>query len=148
MDGEKALNYVRYRHGDSDFERAGRQQQFLRALAANTLRARTVLKLPKLVGIFDENVSTDMSEREMLALANWLRRVPRKRIEQVTVAGEPQMIDGISFVEADTAFLAELMERIEAGRSIKPMKSWGESGNISIDYGLGSMAGLSSAGPS
>lgn len=142
MDGETALNYVRYRHGDSDFGRAERQQRFLRALATNTLRARTVLKLPKLVRIFDANITTDMSNREMLALANFLRGVPRNRIELLTVAGESMMIDGISFVEPDQRFVIEMMERIEAGRSINPMKSLGESGNMSMDYGLDSPAVL------
>ncbi len=133
MDGETALNYVRYRHGDSDFGRAERQQEFLRALAANTLRARTVFKLPRIIEILDENVSTDLSEREMLALGNWLRKLPKDRLETITLAGESKMIRGVSFVEPDPLFLAELMERIEDGRPLGPMKSIDESGKMSME---------------
>ncbi len=133
MDGETALNYVRYRHGDSDFGRAERQQEFLRALAANALQARTVLKLPRIIEILDENVSTDLSEREMLTLGNWLRKLPSDRLETVTLAGESRMIGGVSFVESDPLFLAELMERIEEGRSLEPMKSTDESGKMSME---------------
>ncbi len=133
MDGETALNYVRYRHGDSDFSRTERQQAFLRALAANTLQARTIFKLPRLINIFDEHVSTDLSEREMIALGNWLRELPRNRLETVTLMGASTMIGGISFVEPDRLFLAEVMARIDAGRSLKPMKSMDESGKMSME---------------
>lgn len=146
MDGETALNYVRYRHGDSDFNRAGRQQEFLKALAANAFRPRTVLKLPKLVGILNENVGTDMSDRDMLGLANFLRNLPKTRMDSITLAGESTMIGGISFVEPDPVFLVELMERVEAGRSLKSMKSWDESDKMSMDFKPGQVVVLNGSG--
>jgi LCP family protein required for cell wall assembly len=140
MNGDQALNYVRYRHGDSDFNRAERQQEFLRALAANTLQARTVLKLPKLIDILHRNVSTDMSKSEMIELGTFLRQLPKNRIESITVTGECKDIEGISYVEADPEFLMELMERVDKGQSLAPMKSQSESDKMSMKNDPGSIA--------
>ena len=132
MNGEVALNYVRYRHGDSDFERAGRQQNFLRALAANTFRVKSIFKLPTLIGILDENVSTDLTKRRMLSLGGFMRRLPKDRIETITLPGRPTMIGGISYVEPDRAAANVIMDAIEAGRPLRKMKSLLESGKMSL----------------
>jgi polyisoprenyl-teichoic acid--peptidoglycan teichoic acid transferase len=133
MDGETALNYVRYRHGDSDFERAKRQQNFLRALAANTLTLGSVTKLPKLVEVFDGNVTTDLSKTEMLALGKFLREVPEERLETVTLAGTPRTIDEISYVELSRAFIDRLIDVVKSGRSVKSVKTGSESDKISMN---------------
>jgi LCP family protein required for cell wall assembly len=130
MNGTTALNYVRYRHGDSDFDRADRQQTFLRALAANVLTVKTIFKLPTIIGIFDENVGTDMSKRQMVSLGGFLRQLPKDRIETITLPGRPTMIGGVSYVEPDRGALSAILAAIEAGRSIKTMKSQIESGKM------------------
>lgn len=132
MDGNTALNYVRYRHGDSDFERAARQQNFLRALADNTLQLKSILRLPRMIDVFEENVTTDMSKREMLSLGKFLRETRKDRLETVTLSGRTTMVGGISYVEPSPVFISDLMERMEAGRSIKSMKSGRESDKISL----------------
>ena len=55
LSGERALDYVRYRHTDSDLYRLARQQQFVKAVKQ---RARDfgVLDLPKLVKAVTTNV--------------------------------------------------------------------------------------------
>jgi polyisoprenyl-teichoic acid--peptidoglycan teichoic acid transferase len=133
MDGELALNYVRYRHGDSDFERAKRQQNFLRALAANTLTIGSVSKLPRLVEVFDRNVATDLSKAEMLALGKFLREVPEDRLETATLEGTTTTIDEISYVELSRAFIDRLLGLVKSGESIKSVKPGSESDKISMD---------------
>ncbi|HJZ49913.1 MAG TPA: LCP family protein [Roseiflexaceae bacterium] len=63
MDGATALIYARTRHADSDFGRAARQQQVLRAIAAE-LRKRGPLGqawlAPKLLGGLDGAVTTTL----------------------------------------------------------------------------------------
>jgi len=132
MDGPTALNYVRYRHGDSDFERARRQQNFLRALASNVFRVQSIFKLPALIRIFNENVGTDMSKRQMLSLGGFIRELPKNRIETVTLPGRGITIDGLSYVQPNRAEISAILERIESGRSIKNMKSRAESGKMSM----------------
>lgn len=146
MNGETALNYVRYRHGDSDFDRADRQQNFLRALSANVFKVRSIFKLPTIIRIFDENIGTDMSKRQMLSLGGFLRKLPKNRIESVTLPGKTAMIGGVSYVEPDAQALNKIMTAIEAGRSIKQMKSPAKSGNMSLEWNRLSVMILNGSG--
>lgn len=79
MDGATALRYVRTRRGVSDFERAGRQQQLLRALWAQ----RRNVGLDNVLDLFSaltKSIDTDLGLREIPPLAS------------VAVALEPQRI--------------------------------------------------------
>jgi LCP family protein required for cell wall assembly len=59
--GTDALNYVRYRHLDSDIVRAARQQAFLRQ-AKDQLNASSLIdKRERLIDIFGKNTQTDKS---------------------------------------------------------------------------------------
>jgi len=70
MDGEMLLQYVRTRHGGSDFERMRRQQQALRALAQRALNLDLLPRLPALINTALDAISTDIQPLEILALAN------------------------------------------------------------------------------
>jgi hypothetical protein len=71
LDGYMALWYARYRHGTSDFDRAYRQQQVLRAIAN---RARTggflnLARVPQLWREYNDLVETSMDIGNILQLA-------------------------------------------------------------------------------
>lgn len=73
MDGETALKYARTRHGDSDFDRAGRQQQVIMALRDQVLSInalpRLIERAPALYSALADNIRTDLSLDEMIELA-------------------------------------------------------------------------------
>jgi LCP family protein required for cell wall assembly len=69
FDGATALRYVRTRRGDSDFERAHRQQQFLKAVWRQFKSPDTILKIPALWSALKGAVATDLKLGEVLALA-------------------------------------------------------------------------------
>ena len=69
LDGETALRYVRTRRGDSDFERAQRQQQFLKAVWYQFKSPETVLKIPGLWTAMKGAFATDLNLGDILALA-------------------------------------------------------------------------------
>jgi LCP family protein required for cell wall assembly len=83
--GEEALNYVRYRHTDSDFVRVARQQDFIRA-AEQQLGPLTLLaKYNELAKAFGRAVSTDIRgttevaqllQLAALSVAQPIRQVP------------------------------------------------------------------------
>jgi LCP family protein required for cell wall assembly len=50
LDGEQALDFVRYRHTDSDLYRLARQQLFLDALKSRLARNLSITEIPKLIG--------------------------------------------------------------------------------------------------
>ena len=69
MDGETALKYVRTRRGGSDFDRARRQHQFLKALWDQATSPDLLLKIPGLWSALSDSFETDLQVGDVLALA-------------------------------------------------------------------------------
>lgn len=68
LDGEQTLQYIRTRHGSSDFERIRRQQQVIDALRAKALTPGFVTRVPGLLKTARDCINTNISVSEMLAL--------------------------------------------------------------------------------
>jgi LCP family protein required for cell wall assembly len=69
MCGKRALEYVRYRHTDTDLVRAARQQDFLAAARQRVPisdLARDVLGAGKLIDIFTEYTTSDISDTKSM----------------------------------------------------------------------------------
>ena len=71
--GTDALNYVRYRHLDSDIVRAARQQSFLREAKDQLNASSLIQKRSKLIDIFGRNTQTDKSLKDEAALLSVLK---------------------------------------------------------------------------
>ncbi len=56
LTGLRALDFVRYRHTDSDFYRNARQQQFVRALKDQVESSFSLLRLPQVINVITRNV--------------------------------------------------------------------------------------------
>ncbi|MGD8464791.1 MAG: LCP family protein [Anaerolineae bacterium] len=69
LDGETALRYVRTRRGDTDFGRASRQQQFLKAIWDQFKSPNILLKVPGLWSALKDSFRTDLTLGDVLALA-------------------------------------------------------------------------------
>jgi LCP family protein required for cell wall assembly len=70
LDGDKALQYVRFRHdATSDYTRTERQRKFLTALAAEMKSGTTLLQLPSILKRITPYVETNISSFDMLKLA-------------------------------------------------------------------------------
>jgi polyisoprenyl-teichoic acid--peptidoglycan teichoic acid transferase len=61
--GQRALDYVRFRHADSDIVRAARQQDFLRAAKDQLSTSSLIDQRGQLLGILKKNTQTDESLR-------------------------------------------------------------------------------------
>lgn len=88
MDAETALRYARSRHGSSDFDRAGRQQQILIALACRLLEPEVWPELPAVYQAVMDNVDTDVTGWDLLLLAPTLYRVGPDGIERQVIDRE------------------------------------------------------------
>jgi polyisoprenyl-teichoic acid--peptidoglycan teichoic acid transferase len=64
--GKKALQYVRYRHTDTDLVRAARQQDFLSDARQRVPVADLVLGSNDLIDIFTEYTTSDISDKETM----------------------------------------------------------------------------------
>jgi LCP family protein required for cell wall assembly len=69
MDGERALQYVRSRHGSGDFARSLRQQQVIVATRERLLSPEGFLRLPLVVAAVSRFVETDLPLPNMALLA-------------------------------------------------------------------------------
>jgi LCP family protein required for cell wall assembly len=64
--GKKALEYVRYRHTDTDLVRSARQQDFLSAARQQVPVGDLVLGRNQLIDIFTEYTTSDISDKETM----------------------------------------------------------------------------------
>lgn len=80
MDGATALRYVRTRRGGSDFDRARRQQQFLKAMWDQTKSPDIILKIPALWSALSGSFQTDLALGDVLSLAPLALDIKPERI--------------------------------------------------------------------
>jgi LCP family protein required for cell wall assembly len=72
LNGSDALDYVRYRHTDSDLYRVARQQQFVKAFKAQVSKSFDPLKIPKLIHAVTSNVEIGQAGNKAIGV-NTLR---------------------------------------------------------------------------
>ncbi len=102
LNGEDALGYVRYRHDAlGDITRAERQQKFLTALAKEMFRARTIIKLPKLIPQLMDAVETNLKMTDVLFLARVTSKLNPDNIVTATLPGTFYNYKGVSYWKAD-----------------------------------------------
>jgi LCP family protein required for cell wall assembly len=56
LTGQEALDFVRFRHTDSDLTRVARQQEFVRAMKEQIARSLSYTRIPSLVGTLTKNI--------------------------------------------------------------------------------------------
>jgi LCP family protein required for cell wall assembly len=107
--GEKALDFVRFRHADSDFVRAARQQEFLRQVKGQYGVDRFIANPHEVTSEVGKYVRTDaalQSKEELLKLANLAAYVAGKPVREVPF---PVKYDSsLAYVLADESDFAQL----------------------------------------
>lgn len=114
LDGDKALQFVRYRGKAGDIGRIENQQKFLRTFADQAISLGTVVKLPSLIKEIGENTETNLTLKEMIGLAKIAQGVREGQIETYTLPGEPVYIGGVSYWEPYEEETSELIDEILA----------------------------------
>lgn len=99
LDGEKAMELVRFRKGyaSQDIQRTKVQQEFLRALAKKVLSVSSLTKLKEFADVFSTYVTTDLTVGNMLYLAKALMQCDFDAMKTYTLEGEGAMINGGSY---------------------------------------------------
>lgn len=88
LDGSKAIQYMRYRHDElGDIGRVQRQQAFFRALISQKLKIDTVPRIPDILAVVKQNLDTNMSVQELLAIAGFISKIDRKDTKMLLVPG-------------------------------------------------------------
>jgi LCP family protein required for cell wall assembly len=106
----QALQYVRFRHFDTDLVRSARQQDFLRQMKQQVTYTDLISKRDRLVTIFGRNTATDSdlrSRSEVLRLLKLAVFSAGQPIQEIHFEGEI----GPSFVEASNAQVKKLVQQ-------------------------------------
>ncbi|MGM9540149.1 LCP family protein [Anaerovibrio sp.] len=109
MTGDKAIQYVRYRDGEGDIGRIGRQQHFMRAVMEKMLSPSILPKLPQLAEEIQSAVETDMPLTEMVAMVQLLPSIREQGMESVMVPGKPAYLEDVSYWLPDIMGLRALV---------------------------------------
>jgi LCP family protein required for cell wall assembly len=109
LTGGAALEFVRFRHTDSDFVRLARQQEFVRALKDQLSQHLSVLDLPKIVSAITQNVEVGghPSDETVLKYAYFALTLPGGHILQDTISG----VAGYSDVTAPESSIQQAVQQ-------------------------------------
>lgn len=81
LDGERALEYARTRHADSDYGRMRRQQRVMVALARELDPLALLPRVPELLDIARDNLWTTIQPDEIADLAQLAARVDKENVQ-------------------------------------------------------------------
>ncbi|HHY05826.1 MAG TPA: LCP family protein [Clostridia bacterium] len=110
LDGEQVLAYTRFRNDKyGDLDRARRQQEALQLLATKILKEKSLSQLVEFINLAFEEVETDLSMREMVALARLASPVLENGVVTKILPGQSVKINEIWYYEADLANLPEVL---------------------------------------
>jgi LCP family protein required for cell wall assembly len=105
LTGGSALDYVRFRHTDSDLYRVARQQQFVKAMKYQLAHNFSVRKIPRIVGALTKNIEvaagggSSVSGKTVLSYAFFAWHLPAGHFFQVQING----LTGYSDLRTDSS---------------------------------------------
>ena len=97
MDGDTAIQYVRYRDEEGDIGRVERQQKFLKAVLKEVASPGVITKIPAIIKEINSVIKSDMSTSEMLNLAKIINDASKNGLKTDMVPGKPGYIDDVSY---------------------------------------------------
>ena len=117
MNGYTALRYARTRHGDSDFQRAERQQQVINAIRDQVMNfnmlPQLIINAPGMLSQLSENVYTGLTVDQMIQLALYVKDIPSANIRTGVIDGRYIMPyttpQGASVLVPNRSMLGELL---------------------------------------
>lgn len=114
MDGNTALQFVRFRHDEmGDIGRIERQQTFAKALLADIMTPSIITKIPSVIQEANSVFKTDMPVSQMLSLSKVITDAYKQGINTDMVAGRPVYIDDISYWVPDIVAMRKQIAQIE-----------------------------------
>lgn len=119
LNGDKALQYVRYRDYElGDIDRTKHQQKFLMALGKEMLQPSTIAKLPKLATEINRYVKTNMGVSDMVKMASAFKNSENYNMVAQTLPGRPIEIDGGSYWGVDPTEAKQTVAQLFSGEVV------------------------------
>ncbi|MCK5060911.1 LCP family protein [Candidatus Bipolaricaulota bacterium] len=119
LDGKTALDYIRYRGGNSgDMGRITRQQKLIGAILGKGLQHQSIGSIRDIVRAIYPYLRTNLSLIDLYDLAKLLQGLDSTRLQMATVPGVPVLIDEISYLEPQVIEMEQLVARLIKGINI------------------------------
>lgn len=110
LNGSDALDFVRYRHTDSDFYRIRRQHNFINDAKAQTVKWGNVTNIPSVADAFASNTDSDIGRAEILSYTKFVLELDRNRIHQDQV---PVLDSNGAYLTVDDYAFEDVLEQFE-----------------------------------
>ncbi|ADD02136.1 MULTISPECIES: LCP family protein [Thermoanaerobacter] len=116
LDGEKALQLVRFRHGyaEQDLERVKVQREFLLAMFEKAKNPSTLLKIHRILKTINQYVETNIPPVTMLKYADYILKLDKENIKTATLPGTPQYVNGIAYYITDPQEIQEFIANLDS----------------------------------
>lgn len=135
LNGQKALEYVRYRGAAGDLGRIYRQQRFMKALLARVKNPMLLFRSPQIVKSVSEQIGTNFSLWDMAAGVLELKDLHQKNVRLAQLPGRPKR----DYWEIDYDNTNALLDRIfpSSGTVVSPgpkmrVEVWNASGKTGL----------------
>jgi anionic cell wall polymer biosynthesis LytR-Cps2A-Psr (LCP) family protein len=126
MDGTRALQYARTRHGDSDFGRNQRQQQVLMAIFDQVRKQGLLSQLTNIdnyTSALRDYVRTDLTRNDMMQLGQIAADLKQTNVQRYAIG--PDMIVGLeqpATFAADPQALRQVVSEMMDGAGVEPLR--------------------------
>ncbi len=132
LDGDKALQFLRFRKGyaDQDLGRIRAQQEFMKAAIEKTLRPANIVNVPKMIKSYYDNVDTNIPLDLITKFAMNAKRFDTERIEAATLPGDGEYVEGVSYFIPDQEESKKLVEMMfTEHRSVENIEDYNDEIN-------------------
>ena len=118
LNGEKALQYIRFRYDKlGDLGRIKRQQKLALAVIKKMINFDSMIKIPQISEGMKDYIETNIEARDTVALANLFRGVNQEKFRIETVQGEPVYVEGISYLEPNVEVVQQRVKSLIYGKN-------------------------------
>jgi polyisoprenyl-teichoic acid--peptidoglycan teichoic acid transferase len=115
LGGKAAVEFARFRHDPlGDIGRITRQQEVLNALLDELRRPRIVLRVSRILGVFQEDIQTNLSQQQLITLALFGIRLPPGGLVRETLPGRFGSEDWLPDVLRDRDVVARMFYGVDA----------------------------------
>ena len=87
LNGQKALEYVRFRSKEGDLGRITRQQKFIKALLDKVKRPSVIWRLPQLSALVARDIKTNLNSFDIFTIALEIRKLQKSNIRTIQLPG-------------------------------------------------------------
>ncbi len=139
LNGENALKYVRYRGGPTaDIGRTQRQAKFLKALADEVFKTKTILKLPDLAPELVNSIKTNIPTADLVYLLTEAGDFKTSDIVTQTLPGHSftSSKDGASYWEPDKKVANGIMLALLQGQTFEVIHdppTWNSRPQVAVE---------------